>query len=211
MYKIKYTILFLLTILSLQLWSAEDDCFPAKSNRLVNDYVGTLKQDEVMALESKLVNFSRKTSTQIAVVIVDDICGYDRADYTYSLGEKWGVGQKGKNNGILIMVKPTGSAGQRAVFIATGYGVEGAVPDATAKRIVENEMIPRFKNNDIYGGINAACDVIFKLTEGEYTADDYNSKQQGGNYFSLIVLAIIMLIFFLSKFNGTRNYARKNK
>ena len=74
--------------------------------RLVNDYTGTLAPEQLAALERKLVAFNDSTSTQIAVVLVKSLNGYDKADYTYRLAEKWGVGQKGKNNGAVILVKP---------------------------------------------------------------------------------------------------------
>lgn len=207
---LKYALLILICLTVSPTFAANDDCFPAKSNRLVTDYVGTLTPDQQLTLEQKLVNFTNTSSTQIAIVIVSDLCGYDKADFTYTLAEKWGVGQKGKNNGILIMVKPTGGQGERETFIATGYGLEGAIPDATARRIVEQEMIPHFKSNDIYGGLVAASDVIIKLTEGEFTADQYNSSNNAGGYFGLIFILFFLLVLFLGKFSSARTYSRRN-
>lgn len=206
---LKYTLLVLFSLLISNLFALDENCFPKKSNRLVTDLVGILNTEQQNALEAKLVHFARKTSTQIAIVIVDNLCDYDKADYTYTLAEKWGVGQKGKENGILMMVKPTGGAGERQTFIATGYGLEGAVPDATARRIVEQEMIPHFKNNDIYGGLVAATDVIIKLTEGEFTADQYG-KSDGAGYLGLILILVLFLIIFFGKYSSAKSYARKN-
>ncbi|HKL08359.1 MAG TPA: TPM domain-containing protein, partial [Bacteroidales bacterium] len=124
MQKIKNNILIiLLAIFSLQAYAQE---FPEKSNRIVNDYTHFLSVNEKNALEQKLVNFSNQTSTQIAIAIVPSLHGYDAASYAFELGERWGVGQKGKNNGLLILVKPKTSNSKGEVFIATGYGTEGA-------------------------------------------------------------------------------------
>ena len=93
--------------------------------RLVNDFAGMLKPDEVRMLEQKLVAFDDSTSTQIAIVTVPTLNGYDKADYAQQLGEKWGIGQKGRNNGVLILVKPKTPDSRGEVQISTGYGVEG--------------------------------------------------------------------------------------
>ena len=88
--------------------------------RLVNDFAGLLKADEVNALEQKLVAFNDSTSTQIAIVIVPSLLGFDKADFAQRLGDKWGVGQKGSNNGVLILVKPKTSDSNGEVQIAHG-------------------------------------------------------------------------------------------
>ncbi len=195
-----------------KVWSqtSEKDCFPPQSNRLVNDYVNALKPSELTQLENKLVQFSNQSSTQIAVVFLEDICGYDRAQYTYTLAEKWGIGQEGKNNGILIMVVPFGDAGQRTTFIAVGYGLEGAVPDAIAKRIIENEMIPNFKMNDFYAGIDAASNVLISLTSGEFTADDYAGEDTAGAIFGAILVLLVLALVLFSRLASVNKYASRN-
>ena len=125
-----------------------------------------------------------------------------------------GVGQEEFDNGVVVMVKPTGGQGQKKTFIATGYGVEGALPDATCKLIVENEMIPRFKQGDMYGGVNAAVTTIMQITAEEYTAAEYGKKharKRGRN--RLVggsVIFFIILIFFISRFARARSYASAN-
>jgi uncharacterized protein len=211
MKKYAHSILLLVLISIVANLTARDECLPKSTDQLVNDYVNVLSQSEVDQLETKLVKFANATSTQIAIVIVNDLCGYDRASYTYTLAEDWGVGQKGKNNGVMIMVKPTGGAGERQTFIATGYGLEGVIPDAIASRIIENEMKPHFRQNDIYGGLNAATDVIMKLASGEFSANDYKKKTSSqGSWIPLLMLGIFMIIFLSSKVSGARSYARKN-
>ncbi|MBN1599870.1 MAG: TPM domain-containing protein [Bacteroidales bacterium] len=189
---------------------AQEDCLPKNENRLVNDYVGSLSVGQRQDLEAKLVQYALSTSTQIAIVIVSDLCDYDIASYTFTLAEEWGVGQKGSDNGVMIMVKPTGGAGQRQTFIAVGYGLEGVIPDAIAKRIVAREMKPRFKNNDIYGGLDAATNVIMKLAEGEFTAEDYNKQSAAQVLLPVLFFFLITLIIIVAKFKQTSTYARRN-
>ena len=118
---------------------------PMSPPRLVNDFVGLLTSKQQNALEQKLEAFDRKTSTQIAVVAVDDLDGYAPGDYAQRLYDKWGIGRKGKDNGILILVKPKTAASNGQVFISVGYGLEGVVPDITAGRIIDTEMLPEFR------------------------------------------------------------------
>lgn len=175
------------------------DEFPQRPDppRLVNDFTGTLSSQQVNALESKLADFSRRTSTQIAIAMVKDLYGYDKGEYAFKLAEMWGIGQKGKNNGILILVKPKLNDGQTGkVFVAVGYGLEGAVPDYTANQtIIRNEMMPNFKRNDYYTGLDRATTVLISLTAGEFTADQYDQK--ASKRFPLAGLLVLVVIFVL--------------
>lgn len=134
--------------------SAQDLPEPMSPRRLVNDFAGLLSDSQRQALERKLVDFDRETSTQIAVVTVDDLGDYAPSDFAQRLHDKWGVGREGKNNGILVLVKPSVPGSRGEAYISVGYGLEGVIPDITAGRILDNEMIPRFREGDIYGGID---------------------------------------------------------
>ena len=196
---------------------SQDNCLPKKPNRenkLVYNFIKNgnyLSAQQERSLNANLVQFAQSTSTQILVVLVDDLCGYDKAQFTYELGEKWGIGQKGKDNGIVIMVKPTGGQGQRHTFIATGYGLEGVIPDATAKLIVENEMIPQFKKGNIYGGIVAAVNTLESLALEEFSAKEYKSRTtKKPNFGPFFIVVIFILISLFSTYSKTRRYARSN-
>lgn len=117
---------------------------PARPNppRLVNDFAGIL--GDCQWLEDSLERIAMETSNQICVVTMDDFGGYDKAMMAYSIGEQWGVGKKGNNNGVVILIKPKTAEGKGEAFIAPGYGLEGAITDATSTRIVNQEMIPYF-------------------------------------------------------------------
>jgi len=200
----KYSYTLFLVLISTNLYLSAND-IPERPSppRLVNDFANILGSEEILNLERKLVDFNRQTSTQIAVVIVNDLHGYERAEFTYNLAEKWGVGQKGKDNGIVIMVKPKTSSSGGQSFIATGYGLEAVVPDAIAKKIIDNEMIPKFKTNNYYAGLNSATDVIISLTKGEFTAEEYNEQTREDKAPSIIAL-IFFIIFFLIFFGRAR-------
>ena len=183
------------------------DEFPVRPEppRLVNDFAGILTSQQAEALEIKLDAFNRRTSTQIAIVVVKDLFGYDTGDYTFKLAEKWGIGQKGKNNGILILVKPKTDNGEKGkVYIAVGYGLEGAVPDITSKKTIINaEILPSFKENDYYTGLDRATNVLMSLTTGEFTADQYDKQKSKTS--GLPGFGILLLIFaFFMIFNSNR-------
>ncbi len=174
--------------------------------RLVNDFASVLDKDEVNQMESTLVQFAKQTSTQIVVVTVPDLEGYDKADYAQRLGEKWGVGQKGNDNGLVILLKPRTGNSRGEIFIATGYGLEGVLPDAIVNNaVVNNEMIPRFKeNDDYYGGLAAGLNVLMNIAGGEYTAEHYQEKVSSGGSGAGIPFFIIMFVLFFSIFGRNR-------
>ncbi|HPE43461.1 MAG TPA: TPM domain-containing protein [Bacteroidales bacterium] len=159
--------------------------------RLVNDFTGTLSEEEIYALEQKLINYNDTTSTQILVVLVNELGGYDPADFAFRLGQQWGVGQQQHNNGAVILIKPKTKSSRGQAFIATGYGLEAVIPDALARRIVNNEMIPEFKNDRYFDGIWRATDVMFGLASGEFTADDYDQSPDAAWFVPILVFLII--------------------
>lgn len=179
--------------------------FPAKSNRLVNDYSGTLSKADINSLENLLAQYDRESSVQIAIVVMKTLDGYPIDDYAFQLGEKWGVGQAGANTGALILV----SMEERRMWIATGYGLEATLTDAMSKRIIENEMKPRFRNNDYAGGLAAAAQSIILVTRGEYQGNGGGEDKKaplGSFVFILLVFGIIWLI----KAKQVRDYSRVN-
>ncbi|MCH8014886.1 MAG: TPM domain-containing protein, partial [Candidatus Dadabacteria bacterium] len=166
--------------------------FPERPNppKLVNDFANVLDDREELTLEKKLVAYNRKTSTQIAVVTINSLNGNEIGDYSFRLAEEWGIGGKGKDNGVLILV----ALEDRKMFIATGYGMEGVIPDAIAKRIVENYMKPNFRNNNYYKGIDDATSIIIGLASGQYKADQIRTKKIGLSRFIFPLLILIFVI-----------------
>ena len=167
--------------------------------RLVNDFTNTLTISQANNLEYKLRNYNDTTSTQIAVVFVNDLQGTTAADFAYQLGEKWGVGTK-ENNGIVILVKPKNET-KGEVFISVGYGLEQYVPDALAKRIIENQMIPAFKYNDYYSGVNNAIDSIIKLASGGFKSDKSTDEDSEVAALIFIIIGMAAMILYISLAN----------
>ena len=182
---------------------AGDDDFPPRPSppRLVNDLAGMMNPREQAELEAKLVEFDKTTSTQIAVVTVKSLGSYDAGDYTIKLGEKWGVGQAGKNNGVVILASLT----DRKAFIAVGRGVEGALTDFQAGRIVRNEMTPFFKEGKYFEGFSKAADAVIAATKGEYTADDKGKKGFPLWVTILLIVGVYFVLWLLSKIRGGGN------
>jgi len=177
--------------------------------RLVNDFTGVLNQDEINLLEQKLVAFNDSTSTQIAIVIVPTLRGYDVADYAQRLAEKWGIGQKGLNNGVLILVKPKTPDSNGKVVITQGYGLEGVIPDLTCSQIVDNDILPAFRENDYYAGLSNATNTLMALARGEFSADEYGKrgKKNAGQHmpFGLVLFIIFIIILLISRGTGGSN------
>ena len=209
MYHLKSIILFFSLIFLNICVTSQDIPEPPEPPRLVNDYANFLKPEEILRLENKLVTFNNATSTQIVIVAVKSLSGYDKADFAFRLGEKWGVGQKGSDNAIVILIKPKTKREKGEVFIAAGYGLESVVPDAIAKRIVENEIIPYFKQGNFYQGLDAATNTLISLTKGEFTAKQYakSTKSSAKNYSYFGFLLIIIIIGIIGRFRRARQYS----
>lgn len=195
--------LILLSFFSLVCAFAFSQDFPAKPTTLVNDYSNVLSASQKQALEQKLVSFDDSSSTQIAIAIVKSVGDYDINEYAVELGRKWGVGQSGKNNGIMIVV----AVGDRKISIQTGYGVEGALPDIYAKRIIDNDIKPNFKAGDYYAGLDAGTTSIIKYTRGEYKNDNpkVSAKKSGSVSAVIVIIIIIVVIIIMRKGGGGGN------
>ncbi len=204
--KIHAVLIMLFAALSFSEISQAQSEFPVRPEppRLVNDFAGVLSGDQKALLENKLVSFNEKTSTQIAIVTVNSLAGYDKADYAFKLSEQWGIGTKGKNNGILILVKPKSASEKGQVFVAVGYGLEAVVPDAIARQaLVDGELVPSFKKNDYFTGLDRSTDVLISLTAGEYTADQYikavNKKGKSGSGGFILIMIVLAVIFLFRR------------
>ncbi|HEX8334401.1 MAG TPA: TPM domain-containing protein [Segetibacter sp.] len=163
-------------------------------HRLVNDFTNTLTPDQIATLEQKLVAYDDSTSNQIAIVIVASTEDYAPVDYATKLGREWGVGNKKTNNGVIILI----AKNERSIFIAPGYGLEGAIPDITAKSIIDNEIRPNFRENDFYKGLDLGTTAIMKAAAGEYKPPaGYRTKKGksgGGSLLGVIIIFFIIMM-----------------
>jgi len=171
------------------------DVIPS-SGKLVTDLGDMLSSSEEQALTQRLRFYADSTSTQIVIVTLPDLGGEDIAAYATALGQQWGVGQEGKDNGAVILV----ARDDREVFIATGYGLEGAIPDIVAGRIVREIIVPRFKQGDFYAGLNGAVEALIRAAAGEFTAESPSpsGRQEGKDFFGLLFVLFIIILFVVS-------------
>ncbi|HEX8547555.1 MAG TPA: TPM domain-containing protein [Cytophagaceae bacterium] len=184
-------LLFLLLVISANIF-AQDADLPERPQpaRLVNDMAGVLNAQESQTLEQKLTSYNDSTSTQISIVIIRSVGVYDIADFAQRIGQKWGVGQKEKNNGIMVLV----ATEDRKVTIQTGYGMEERVTDAASKRIIENVIVPNFKGGNYYAGLDQATDQIMGLASGMFKAPPKAKAGKGFNMRTLIIIIVILIL-----------------
>ncbi len=191
---------FLLLLLSISSY-AQSDGIPDRPNppRLVNIYSesGFISNDEQARLEQKLQTFANETSNQIVIIIADDLGGREPWEYAAKLGEKWGVGQKGNDNGIVILIKPSGGKGQRQYFIAPGRGLEGAIPDLTCRQIEENELLPNLKSGNYFDALDKTTNVLMSLAKAEYSSDAYGKKHSRKRLPMGLIIPLIFIILFV--------------
>jgi len=185
-------------------YDVEAQDFPPRPDppKLVNDFASILNASEQQSLENKLVAYNDTTSTQIAVVTVNSLHGYDVSEYSFELAELWGIGQQGEDNGILILIAPT----ERRMFIATGYGVEAYVPDAIAKRIVEGTLKPNFRNEAYFTGIDQATNLLMGLLSGQFSAQQLEEESPAIPFLLILVIFIIVIVVLAKRGGGSGGY-----
>ena len=182
--------------------------FPPLTGRVV-DQAAVLDAAGKSRLESKLADLEGKTQTQLVVVTLPSLQGYDIADYGYQLGRAWGIGQKGKNNGALLIVAPS----ERKVRIEVGYGLEGDLTDAVTRLIIANSVLPRFRTGDFAGGIERGVQDIVQVLSGD--AEDFKRRASAGGRqssnsenvgsFTLVILILLGWWIFSRVFRRRRS------
>lgn len=173
---------------------------PQRTMHMVNDYTGILTTEQRNALERRLLDCEDSSGVQILLLVTPDLGGDEIAHFTQRVWENWGIGDKKLNNGLVMVVKPKNSTNGH-VRIQTGYGLEGALPDAFCGRIIEDLMIPCFQENDYYGGIDSALDIIIPVCRGEYNYDQYREDHEDGGVAValIIVIGLAVLMIWLSR------------
>lgn len=165
---------------------------PFLSGRVV-DEAQLLPPDQAQAIEEKLRRFEEQTGDQVAVLTVDSLDGEALEDYSLRVAETWGLGQKEKDNGVLLLI----ARDDRKLRIEVGYGLEGQLTDLQSGRIIRNVIVPRFKAGDYPGGIDAGVDAILGTLSGEPGAIPEDTGPAPGQSMDLAGRAIMGLIFFL--------------
>ena len=189
-----------LLIITLTAWQVKAQEIPPRPNppRLVNDLAGVLLRDEADMLENKLIAYNDSTSTQIAVVTVKTTGNYDVSEVALKILRDWGVGTKDKNNGIVLLV----AVEDRKIRIEVGTGMEGAVPDAIANRIIDQIIAPNFKEGHYYQGIDEGVDKLIQAAAGEYKGIPKSRKGGGGGGLFVGFIILIVIVAMINRRGG---------
>ncbi len=186
--------------------------FPPLTGRVV-DNAGILSADTQQKLTQMLAEHEKQTGNQVVVATIKSLQGYPIEEYGYQLGRAWGIGQKGRNNGALLLVAPS----ERAVRIEVGYGLEGQLTDAQSKLIIENVILPQFRKGNFDAGVLAGTTTLLRVLGGDVSAlpqqgeqSDQGEDRSGGGIGLFVALFLIWIIFgrflwpllFLGGFGG---------
>ena len=185
--KFLFLLLFLLFCALLQTLFALD--IPKPKAR-VNDYADMLTTQEEAMLEKRIEEYDKSTSNQIAILTIKSLEGEVLEDFSIRVAKSWGIGQKGKDNGVLILI----SKAEHKIRIEVGYGLEGVIPDGVCGRIIREDMAPNFKQNKTYEGINSALDKIALAVKGEYEAEPHDEDDEAKLTLYLIFIGVLMFI-----------------
>jgi uncharacterized protein len=178
--------------------------FPALTGRVV-DEANIIPPAAEQELTAKLAALEAKTGDQFVVVTLKSLQGYDISDYGYQLGRAWGIGQKGKDNGLLLIVAPN----ERAVRFEVGYGLEGEFTDAAARVIIDQAILPGFRAGDLPAGITRGVDDSIRLITGnapeiKELAERRPAEDSGANSFMSLLFLIVVLIILFNIFRRNR-------
>jgi len=192
----KKLLLILLTVFSCSLLFGQDVLPKPNPPRLVNDAAGVLSPEQLEIVERKLVALDDSTSNQIVVVLIKTLGDYAIEDYSVKLFREWGIGSSKRNNGVLILA----AIDDRKVWITTGTGLEGAIPDITASSIYRNEMVPEFKQGNYYRGVDNAINALTKAAAGEYKVKrEKKEKGRGGSSIFTFLIILVVIITILGR------------
>ncbi|MFQ5912196.1 MAG: TPM domain-containing protein [Nitrospinota bacterium] len=173
---------------------------PPPPRTRVTDATGTLSPEQSASLERLLADFESKTSNQVVVLMIPTLGGDSLEDFSIRVADRWKPGQKGKDNGAILLVVKN----DRKMRIEVGYGLEGALPDALAMTIVRNEIAPRFRGGDFYGGLRAGVQAIMAATKGEYKATPRARRRREEGVSLGAFWPILLFFLFGGLFGGFR-------
>jgi uncharacterized protein len=198
---VKPRLLFLLTVLLAATGLAAAERIPPAPAKYFNDYAGIVRRDTADTLNRQLEQFERDSSNQLLVVIYPQMESDSSVeDYTVRVAQAWKAGQQGRNNGAVLFAFMQ----SHDLYLQVGYGLEGAIPDAIAKRIITQEIVPRFRAGDMDGGMSAAVTAMISAAKGEYKgtgvtrAESRRGQNNGGSIgffvFGLFVVILVSII-----------------
>lgn len=174
-----------------------------KPTGFVNDTTGTLSAEQKQSLENKLSQFEKETGNEIAVVLINSLDGDSIENYANELFKDWGIGKKGKDNGVLVLV----AKNDREMRIEVGYGLEGALTDAQSNWIINDIIKPNFKNNDFNAGLNGAVDKIISATKGEVIPSlEKNTKISQIPFETILMICLFVFVYGASILGRSKSW-----
>ncbi len=203
----------MLLVLSLMINTAYAYLSPGAPSGYINDFAGLFSESERTQLEQKVQAFENESTNEISVVTITALQGDTIENFAVQLFEEWGIGKAKSDNGVLLLI----AKDERQMRIEVGYGLEPSLTDAIANSIIQRQLIPSFRENRFYDGVNTALDSIIQVTKGEYVAtqiQDNESWQAWANTLDLIgdslsyfflLAGAIFVFFFISMFLITFN------
>jgi len=204
MTRVRWLLVFLISMLAFPVLAAP--VFPKLTGRVV-DEARIIQPADKSALEAKLAGIEKATGHQMVIATIADMKDYPLDDYTYQLGRAWGIGGKGANDGLIILLAPNNPVGQRGPRIEVGYGLEAVVTDAFSAQVAKQLMTPRLRTGDISGALNVGVDSLaeqIKLTPEEAAKRAQAASEtarQGGkdrvNFGTLLFWGFIFLFVVL--------------
>jgi uncharacterized protein len=179
---------------------------PPQPKGRVSDYTGILSLSEISSLEQMMAQFERETTNQIAVLLIPTLAGDSLEDYSIRLAEKWQIGQKGLDNGVILLIVTQ----DRKIRIEVGYGLEGTLPDSLAGEIIRQAIAPKFRQGRFYEGIQAGVSAIIAATKGEYRPGK-RRKPRGGllGWFWPLLFFFFLASGIIRMFHRRRYYSRR--
>lgn len=198
----KLLLLFLSLIISVSVFGKE---IPPKPTTAVNDYANVLSENQKRSLENMLIAYKDSTSNEVVIIIESDLEGDEPFTRSIDIAEDWGIGDKTNDNGVLIYV----ALKDRKLFIQVGRGLEGAIPDALAGRIIDYEITPSFKSKNYYQGLYLGVVAIAKAAAGEYKASGKKKTVRKIPKPLLIIGFIILIILFSAGKRGGGTFGRR--
>ncbi len=184
--------------------------FPALSGRVVDD-AHVLSPQTVAALTQRLADLEQRTTRQLVVVTLPSLQGYEIEDYGYQLGRAWGIGQRGANNGVLLIVAPN----EHKVRIEVGYGLEDVLTDALSSVILQQIVLPKFRNGDVEGGIVDGTNALIaqlslspeQAAASLAAAKQHTQSEPSNAWIGILIFALFMFVLFRA-LSGAIGYNR---
>src|SRR5437867_5977173 len=164
----------------------------------INDYASMIQPDKARELESRLSDFERDTGHQVAVLTIPSLKGDALEDFSIRVAENWKIGQKSFDNGAILLVAQK----EHKLRIEVGYGLEGVLPDAIANRIINEIIVPHFRENDYSGGIEAGVNAILQVTKGEPLPERARTSTRGSASRASSLLTALTVTAILALFIG---------